>query len=65
MDIWILAKEQTDKDIQAFEDIVKPKLLAFYKLTGEEITINLNDVNQYDKPVIVYTITEHNYLAPC
>jgi hypothetical protein len=59
MNIWVLAKEQTDKDQRTFEDIVKPKLLTFYKVTGEDITINLNDYGEYDKPVIHFVEGNH------
>lgn len=31
MNIWEHAKLQTDKDIQTFRDVVKPKLERFYK----------------------------------
>ena len=53
--IWNKAEEQTRQDIKTFVDVVKPKLEQYYRLTGEDITINLNDKGQYDKPIIQYS----------
>jgi hypothetical protein len=35
--IWDKAEIQTHKEIQTFDDIIRPKLLSYYKTTGEDI----------------------------
>lgn len=54
-DIWTIAEIQTHTEIQAFGYIVRPKLVSFYKTTGEDIYINLNEYGKHTLPIVFYT----------
>jgi hypothetical protein len=53
--IWDKAEIQTHKEIQTFDDIIRPKLLSYYKTTGEDIYINLNEYGTHTLPIVFYT----------
>lgn len=53
-DNWTKAREHKNKLLDHYNNIIKPKLLEFYELTGEDIKLNLNNFGQRDKPTIYY-----------
>jgi len=42
-DNWNKAREQRDKLLEHYNKVIKPTLLDFYNITGEDITLMLDD----------------------
>ena len=57
--IWEIAEEQSRLDIRTFTEVIKPKLELFYKTTGKDITINLNEYGTHGKPIVTYAQGNH------
>jgi hypothetical protein len=57
--IWEIAEEQSRLDIRTFTEVIKSKLELFYKTTGEDITINLNEYGTHGIPTVTYAQGNH------
>lgn len=54
--MWDKTKQQTDKLIEHYNNTIKPTLLEFYKLTGEDIDLEIEeDNNSEEMPTITFT----------